>query len=32
MRLAESTREFRKEQAQLETAFTQAGHSAETMK
>ena len=32
MGLAESTREFRKEQAQLETAFTQAGHSAETMK
>lgn len=32
MGLAEGTREFRKEQAQLETAFTQAGHSAETMK
>ena len=29
--LAEGTREFRKEQAQLETAFTQAGHSVETM-
>lgn len=32
MGLAESTREFRKEQAQLETAFTQAGHSVETAK
>lgn len=29
--LGESTREFRKEQAQLETAFVTAGHSAETM-
>lgn len=29
--LAESTREFRKEQAQLETSFVNAGHSAETM-
>ncbi len=29
--LGESTREFRKEQAQLETAFTTAGHSAEAM-
>lgn len=29
--MGESTREFRKEQAQLETAFTQAGHSVETM-
>jgi len=31
MGLAEGTREFRKEQAQLETAFTKAGFSAETM-
>lgn len=30
--LGESTREFRKEQAQLETAFVTAGHSAETMR
>ena len=30
--LAESTREFRKEQAQLETAFDKAGFSAEQMK
>lgn len=30
--LGESTRDFRKEQAQLETAFVTAGHSAETMK
>lgn len=30
--LGESTREFRKEQAQLETAFITAGHSAETMR
>lgn len=30
--LGESTREFRKEQAQLETAFATAGHSADTMK
>lgn len=31
MGLAEGTREFRKEQAQLETAFAKAGFSAETM-
>ena len=30
MGMAEGTREFRKEQAQLETAFITAGHSAET--
>ncbi len=32
MGMAEGTREFRKEQAQLETAFKKAGFSAETMK
>ncbi len=32
MGMAEGTREFRKEQSQLETAFKKAGFSAETMK